>query len=101
MIILPSITLLQTKYRPVSKDVKDLYLNSNAVLTISDILQNCIKYHEKTADFQDGDCLVTKVLKGMDTIIKPPIDLMAYFDLVVRNRVKQELKKEQAGLESH
>ena len=61
---------------------------------MSGILRNCVKYHEKTADFQDGDCLVTKVLKGMDAIMKPPADLTAYFDLVVRNRVKQELKKE-------
>jgi hypothetical protein len=37
----------------------------------------------------------------MDAIMKPLIDLTAYFDLVVRNRVKRELKREQAGLESH
>jgi hypothetical protein len=35
-----------------------------------------------TADFQDGDCLVTKVLKGIGAIIKPPIDVTAYFDTV-------------------
>lgn len=44
--------------------------------------------------------MVTRVLKGMGAIMKPPIDLTAYFDLIRRNRVKRELKKEQAGLES-
>jgi hypothetical protein len=37
----------------------------------------------------------------MGAIIKPLANLTAYFDLSVQNRVKQELKKEQAGLESH
>jgi hypothetical protein len=50
-IILPSITLSQTKYRPVSKDVKDLYLDDDAVPTMLGILWNCVKYYEKTADF--------------------------------------------------
>ncbi|PQE22102.1 Proto-oncogene tyrosine- kinase ROS protein [Rutstroemia sp. NJR-2017a BVV2] len=85
----------------VSKEVKELYLDGNAIQVMSGILQKCVKYHEKTADFQDGDCLVTKVLKGLDAIMKPPADLTAYFDLDVRNRVKKKLKKEQAGLESH
>src|SRR5205814_5337599 len=60
----------------------------------------CMKYHEETADFQDGDCLVTKVFKGMGAIMKTPKDLAGYFDLDMQKRVKQELKKEQAGLES-
>jgi hypothetical protein len=68
---------------------------------MSGILQTSVKYHEKTADFQDGDCLVTKVFKGMGAIMKPPADLTAHFDLAVRNRVKLQLKREQAGLESH
>ncbi|KAH6664208.1 hypothetical protein B0J14DRAFT_569875 [Halenospora varia] len=50
---------------------------------MSGILQMGVKYHEKTADFQDGDCLVTKVLKGIGAIMKPPADLIAYFDLAV------------------
>jgi len=53
-----------------------------------------VKYHEKIADFRDRDYLVTKVLKGINAIIKPPIDLIAYFNLIIRNRVKRELKKE-------
>ncbi|KAH7356433.1 hypothetical protein BKA65DRAFT_474254 [Rhexocercosporidium sp. MPI-PUGE-AT-0058] len=56
----PSITS-QTKYRPVSKETQELYLDSDATSTISGILRTSVKYHEKTADFQDGDCLVTKV----------------------------------------
>jgi hypothetical protein len=96
----PSITS-QTKHRPVSKETQELYLDGDAIPIMSGILQTCVKYHEKTADFQDGDCLVTKVLKGMGAIMKPPADLTAYFDLEVRNRVKLQLKKEQAGLESH
>jgi hypothetical protein len=40
------------------------------------------------------------VLKGIGVIIKPPKDLIGYFDLAIRKRVKQELKKEQVGLES-
>ncbi|KAF8850019.1 hypothetical protein BDZ45DRAFT_680080 [Acephala macrosclerotiorum] len=95
----PSITS-QTKYRPVSKETQELYLDGDAIPIMSGILQTSLKYHEKTADFQDGDCLVTKVLKGMGAIMKPPADLTAYFDLAVRNSVKRELKKEQAGLES-
>jgi hypothetical protein len=56
------------------------------------MLRTCVKYYEKTTDFQDGDCLVTGVLKGMGAIMKPPTDLTAYFDLDVRNRVKLKLK---------
>jgi hypothetical protein len=40
------------------------------------------------------------VLKSIGVIMKPPEDLTGYFDLAMRKRVKQELKKEQAGLES-
>jgi hypothetical protein len=67
---------------------------------MSGILQMCIKYYKMTADFQDGDCLVIKVLKGMGAIMKPPADVTAYFDTIGRDRIKRELKKEQAGLES-
>jgi hypothetical protein len=67
---------------------------------MSSILQTRVKYYKKTADFQDGDYLVTKVLKSIGAIIEPLIDLTAYFNLVVQNRVKKELKKEQAGLKS-
>lgn len=59
-----------------------------------------MKYHEKTVDFQDGDCLAPKVLKGMGAIMKPPADLTAHFDPVRRDRVKLEMRQEQAGLES-
>jgi putative N-acetylmannosamine-6-phosphate epimerase len=61
---------------------------------MSGILQTSVKYHEKTADFQDRDCLVTKVLKGMGAIMKSPADVIAYFDAIGRDRIKQELKKE-------
>ncbi len=44
--------------------------------------------------------MVTKVLKGMGAIIKSPAYVTAYFDAVGRDRIKRELKKEQAGLES-
>jgi hypothetical protein len=47
-----------------------------------------VKYYKKIANFQDRDYLVIKVLKGIGTIIKPPIDLIAYFNLKVQNRVK-------------
>jgi hypothetical protein len=80
--------------------MKELYLDVDAIPIMSGILQTCVKYYEKTADFQDGDCLATKVLKGMGAIMKPPADLIASFDAVGRDRVKRELKKEQAGLES-
>jgi len=36
----------------------------------------------------------------MSEIIKPSSNLTAYFDLVRRNKIKLEIKKEQAGLES-
>ena len=93
IIRLPLITS-QTKYRPVSKETQELYLDGNAIPTMLGILQTSIKYYKKTADFQDGDCLVIKVLKGMGAIMKPPADLTAYFDLEVQNRVKLQLKKE-------
>jgi hypothetical protein len=80
--------------------VKELYLEGDAIPIMSGILQTCVKYHEKIADFQDGDYLVTKVLKGMGVIMKSPIDVIAYFDAIGRDRIKRELKKEQAGLES-
>ncbi|PVH68479.1 hypothetical protein DL98DRAFT_599492 [Cadophora sp. DSE1049] len=47
----------------------------------------------------NGDCLVTKVLKGIGAIKKPPTDLTAYFDLVRRDKLERELKKEHVGLE--
>jgi hypothetical protein len=49
-ITLPSITS-QTKYRPVLKEMKGLYLDGDAIPIRSGILQTCVKYHEKTADF--------------------------------------------------
>jgi hypothetical protein len=66
---------------------------------MSGILQKCVKYHQETADIQEGDCLVTTVHKGLGAIMKPP-DLTGYFDRVMWARVKQELRKEQAGLDS-
>jgi hypothetical protein len=49
-ITLPSI-ISQTKYRPVLKGMKGLYLDGDAIPIMSGILQTCVKYHEKTADF--------------------------------------------------
>jgi hypothetical protein len=97
---LPLVTSSQTKYKTVSNKMKELYLDGDAIPSMSGILQKCVKYHKETADFQDGVCLVTKVLKGMGAIIKPLENLTGYFDPDKRKRVKQELKKEQAGLES-
>jgi hypothetical protein len=74
--------------------VKELYLEGDAIPIISGILQTCVKYYKKTADFQDGDCLVTKVLKGIGAIMKPPTDMIVYFDAIRRDRIKRELKKE-------
>jgi hypothetical protein len=34
------------------------------------------------------------VLKGIGVIIKPLIDVIAYFNAARRDRIKQELKKE-------
>ena len=48
-----------------------------------------------------GDCLVSMVLKGISAIIKALADLISYFDLVLRNGINQELKKNKANLESH
>ncbi|KAH6700671.1 hypothetical protein BKA61DRAFT_620952, partial [Leptodontidium sp. MPI-SDFR-AT-0119] len=72
---LPSIASSQKEYTTVSKEMEDLYRNGDAITIMSGILQTSVKYHEKTVDFQDGDCLATKVLKGMGTIMKPPADL--------------------------
>jgi hypothetical protein len=80
--------ILQTKYRPVSKEIQELYLDSNTISTILSIFRTSIKYYKKTADFQDRDYLVTKVFKDMGIIIKPPADLIAHFDLTIYNRVK-------------
>jgi hypothetical protein len=66
---------LQTKYKTVSKEMKELYLDGDAIPIMSGILQKCVEYHEETANFQDGDCLVTKAFKGMGAIMKPPEDL--------------------------
>ena len=46
-----------------------------------------MKYYKKTAGFQDRDCLVIKILKGIGAIIMPPTDVVAYSNLKVRNRV--------------
>ena len=67
----------------MSKETQELYVDCDAIPIMSGILQNCVKYHKKTADFQDGDCLVTKVLKGMDAIMKALPDLTVHFDPVV------------------
>jgi hypothetical protein len=39
------------KYITVSKKVKELYLKGDAILTMSGILQTCVKYYKKIADF--------------------------------------------------
>ena len=84
----------QTKYTTVSEEVKELYLEGDTIPIMSGILQTYVKYYKKTGDFQDGDCLVIKVLKGMDAIIKSPADVTAYCDAAGRDRIKRELKKE-------
>ncbi|PVH70493.1 hypothetical protein DL98DRAFT_577855, partial [Cadophora sp. DSE1049] len=96
----PSIASSQKEYTTVSNEMEDLYRDGDAIPIMSGILQASVKYHEKTVNFQDGDCLAPKVLKGMGTIMKPPADLTAHFDPVRRDRVKLEMRKEQAGLES-
>ena len=96
----PSIASSQEEYTPVSNEIEELYRDGDAIPIMSGILQASVKYHEKTVNFQDGDCLAPKVLKGMGAIMKPPSDLTAYFDLVRRDKVKLEMRKEQAGLES-
>jgi len=60
---------------------------------MSGILQTCVKYHEKAADFQDGDCLVPKVLKDTGAIMSPYADLIVYFDLCYAQQSKTETEK--------
>jgi hypothetical protein len=93
------ITSLDPKHKAVSKETQELYLDPDAIPVMSGILQKCVKYQEETADIQEGDCLVTGVHKGMGAIMKPP-DLTGYFDCDMWTRVKQELRTEQAGMES-
>ena len=47
----------------------------------------------------DRDCLASRVTKGISAIMKPLADLIAYFDLIVRNKINRELKKSKASLE--
>lgn len=82
------------KYTMVSKEVKELYLEGDVIPIMLGILQACVKYHEKTADFQDRDCLVTKVHKGMGAIMKPLADVTVCLDAARWDRIKWELKKE-------
>jgi hypothetical protein len=93
------ITSLDPKHKTVSKETQELYLDPDAIPVMSGILQKCVKYHEETADIQEGDCLVTTVYKGMGAIMKPP-DLTGYFDRAMWTRIKEELRKEHAGLGS-
>jgi hypothetical protein len=96
----PSTTLLLTICRTVSKEMEEIYQDTNTISIMSSIIERSVKYHEETADFKDGDCLVKKIVKGMNAIMKPPEDLRGRFDLSKIRKVKDELKKEQAGLES-
>jgi hypothetical protein len=48
---LPLVTSSQTKYKTVSNEMKELYLDGDAIPTMSDILQKFVKYHKETADF--------------------------------------------------
>lgn len=89
----PSIASSQEEFTTVSDEIEDLYRDWDAIPIMSGILQASV-------DFQDGDCLAPEVLKGMGGIMKPPSDLTAYFDLARRDKVKLEMRKEQAGLES-
>ncbi|KIM93102.1 hypothetical protein OIDMADRAFT_149819 [Oidiodendron maius Zn] len=88
-----------TKHKTVSKETQELYLDHDAIPVMSDILQKCVKYYRGTADIREGDCFVTTVHKGIGAIMKPP-DLTSYFDRSMWTTVKQELRKEQAGLDS-
>jgi len=40
------------------------------------------------------------VLKGISAIIKSLVNVIAYFNAIKRDKIKRELKKEQASLES-
>jgi len=85
---------LQTKHITVSEEVKELYLEGDTIPIISGILQICVKYYKRIADFRDKDYLIIKVLKGISAIIKSLANVIAYFDAIKQDRIKRELKKE-------
>ena len=66
---------------------------------MSGILQKCMKYHQEATDIREGDFSVTQVHKGIGAIMKPP-NQTGHFDRGMWTTVKQELRKEQADLDS-
>jgi hypothetical protein len=62
-------------------------------LIIADILANEVRYHCKTADFDDSVCLIKNVTKGLDAIKKTG-DLMLNMH---SNKLGEGFKKQFAG----
>jgi hypothetical protein len=75
------------------EDMTDFYEDQDTLLIIADILTNEVRYHHKTADFNDGVCLIKNVTKGLDAI-KKTRDLMLNMH---SNKLKEGFKKQFAG----
>ncbi|KAH6701242.1 hypothetical protein BKA61DRAFT_582335 [Leptodontidium sp. MPI-SDFR-AT-0119] len=67
--------------------------------TSNDLDQNATAQGPSSPEGVPPAACTHPVLKGMGAIMKPPLDLTAYFDLVKRDKAKLEIRKEQAGLE--
>jgi hypothetical protein len=75
------------------EDMTDFCEDQDALLIIADILANEVRYHRKTADFDDGVCLIKNITKGLDAIKKTG-DLMLNMH---SNKLKEVFKKQFAG----
>jgi hypothetical protein len=72
---IPSLPLNEPLIPRKFKDMTDFCKDQDALLIIADIIANKVRYHCKTADFDDGICLIKNITKGLDAI-KKTRDLM-------------------------
>ena len=87
---------ISTKRTRTFEDISGLREDQDAIPIMASILENQIRYHLKTADFEDGVCLIRNIIKGLGAI-KKSADLKRNLDW---EEVKERTKKEHAGAES-
>lgn len=67
---IPSLPLNKPLILRKFEDMTDFCKDQDALLIIADILANEVMYYCKTADFDNGVCLIKNVTKGLDAIKK-------------------------------
>jgi hypothetical protein len=90
---IPSLPLKEPLIPRKFEDITDFYEDQDALLIIANILANKIRYHCKTADFDNSVCLIKNVTKGLDAIKKTRDLILNMYS----NKLREGFKKQFAS----